>query len=292
MTIGIIIAILMFVGLVLLVVIGLFEVIKDIVDAVRITERSFVFQDEKSERFWIITKKGKRITVNYGRLSTSGQSLTKTFDTKDECRAEFEKRINEKLEKGYKELSENEKMPAPFAVKQLSETSPFPIPTHLKEIFIPLGDKNSEFHANGMVRCSCGYEHFQIKLVADIEDGIPMYGGIIIKSICNDCKKEYILFDDNKHGWNGFVCCHDDDDVPVSDSELKEWNCSQCQHCNYNVEISIISKGIEDFYEEARIADGEGDFKISDWVNAFSSITISLECADCGDKYLWDYETM
>jgi len=255
-------------------------------------KRSFVFQDGNSQKFWIIEYKGDSFTVNYGRLATEGQYLTKKFDTNDKCRVEFEKLIKEKLKKGYKELPEGEKMPEPSVSKQKSDE--FPIPTHLRKIFIPTDDKNNEFKVIGIIRCSCGSECFQLKLIAsEIKNELPMNGEtLIMKSICNKCKKGYIIFDNNKHGWNGFIEGGDNDTVP--DKELKEWNCPKCGNCGYNIKVSIQSNGKQDFIEESGIADGDDEFKKSDWVNAFSSITINLKCINCGHDNgdMLDYETM
>ena len=75
-------------------------------------KRTFVFQEGNSQKFWDIELNGNGFTVNYGRLGTNGQFSTKTFETEEKCKKEAEKLINEKLKKGYNELSKGKKIPA------------------------------------------------------------------------------------------------------------------------------------------------------------------------------------
>ena len=172
-----------------------------------------------------------------------------------------------------------------------------PIPRHLKDIMVTTGDENSENLVNGIIRCPCGCECFMIKTYAEVESGYPQiceYKGdhaLMIKSKCADCAKEFLIFDNSKHGWNGFVC---HDGVTVPDNELKSWNCPKCTGDNHKLEISIMSQGKQDFVEETGIADGESEFSENDWIEAFEWITIGLTCFGCGygiKKWI-DYETM
>ena len=172
-----------------------------------------------------------------------------------------------------------------------------PIPTHLENILIPMGTENNEFHINGIVRCTCGCECFQIRIFADTKNGYPQvceYNdnyALFIKAICMDCGKEHLIFDGSKHGWNGFVC---HDGITVPDEELKSWSCSKCRCDIHAIEISINSQGKQDFMDETGIADGETDFKEDDWINAFGWIVIGLRCYGCGykDEKWIDFETM
>ncbi|EMY79497.1 WGR domain protein [Leptospira weilii serovar Ranarum str. ICFT] len=61
------------------------------------------YQDATSNKFWNIEVSGKSFTVTYGKIGTSGQTQTKTFDTEEKCLKEANKLLSEKLKKGYVE---------------------------------------------------------------------------------------------------------------------------------------------------------------------------------------------
>ena len=156
----------------------------------------------------------------------------------------------------------------------------FPIPQHLQTILIPIGEENSEFEVAGKIKCSCDCESFEV---------LESNGKQLVKAICKKCKKEFVLFDNGKHGWNGFVCGDDflDREVPFNQSI-----CSECEEDAFNITINIHSQGKEDFEEEC--LSNDDSFTLEDWVNAFEWITISLSCIKCGftDKDWLDLETM
>jgi predicted DNA-binding WGR domain protein len=64
-----------------------------------------IYSDEKSNKFWDISVKGKAYTVTYGKVGSKGQSRTKAFDSPAKCKKAADKAIQEKLHKGYKEAS-------------------------------------------------------------------------------------------------------------------------------------------------------------------------------------------
>ncbi len=72
-----------------------------------------------------------------------------------------------------------------------------PIPRHLQNILIPIGNENDEFEVTGKIQCACHSEDFAI---------LESNEKHIVNIICKQCGKEYVLFDAGKHGWNGFVC--------------------------------------------------------------------------------------
>ncbi len=172
-----------------------------------------------------------------------------------------------------------------------------PIPIHLHDIFIPIGNKNNEYQINGEIRCTCGCKCFHIKIFADTSNGYPQVRSyeddyaLVIKTICMDCQKEYIIFDDSKHGWNGFVC---HDGISPPENTLTSWNCPQCGSDIHRIRIFISSEGKEDFINELELGDETSEFSEDDWVNAFGWITIGLTCYTCSyaDEKWIDYETM
>lgn len=68
-----------------------------------ITMRKFVFQQGASNKFWQIGACGLELIVEYGRVGTRGQRLTKTYESEAKITAEIVKLINEKTKKGYVE---------------------------------------------------------------------------------------------------------------------------------------------------------------------------------------------
>jgi predicted DNA-binding WGR domain protein len=108
-------------------------------------KRTFVFQDEKSQKFWNIEVKGTDFTVTYGKLGTTGQSSSKSFETKEKCQKEANKLIAEKTKKGYKELAKGEAMPdkadtpknttAPKVAKEQKEIKFFKIDWTIDQLY-------------------------------------------------------------------------------------------------------------------------------------------------------------
>ena len=62
---------------------------------------SLEYRDAKSQKFWTIALKGKKHTVRFGRIGTTGQTKTKGFDSKDDAQKSFDKLVAQKLKKGY-----------------------------------------------------------------------------------------------------------------------------------------------------------------------------------------------
>lgn len=89
-------------------------------------KHTFVFREGKSQKFWNIDIKKTVFTVDYGRLGTAGQSLTKTFETEEKCQKEANKLISEKIKKGYKELAKGTAMPDRIESKKSSNKKPAP----------------------------------------------------------------------------------------------------------------------------------------------------------------------
>ena len=164
--------------------------------------------------------------------------------------------------------------------KKKQVTTILPIPMHLQDIMIPVGNSNSELEVTGIIKCPCGSEIFEIWESNDRQ---------LVKIVCKECKTEYILFDSGKHGWNGFVC---GDDFLDREMPFEKHLCSECAEDVFGVVVRISSQGKEDFKEECLSNDDA--FTLEDWVNAFEWITISLSCKKCvlSDKEWLTLETM
>ena len=172
-----------------------------------------------------------------------------------------------------------------------------PIPKHLKQILKVNEQNNTEFEVTGKIVCNCGCENFTIKYVGDnsfyktenVIKVIEIEGNyyLIITVECEKCKSLHLIFDNDFHGWNGFVC--GELSKELERPKTKNWKCIKCENSNHKVIVKINSAGKEDFIEET-----EGDFDENDWIEAFSWITISTECESCSEKNKeWiSYETM
>jgi len=71
--------------------------------AVKKDTRRFEFTSERSNKFWEITLGGAQHTVRYGRIGTSGQTVTKTFANSTAAKRDYERLIRSKKAKGYQE---------------------------------------------------------------------------------------------------------------------------------------------------------------------------------------------
>lgn len=143
-----------------------------------------------------------------------------------------------------------------------------PIPTHLQQYLVPIGDENSEYEVTGKIRCSCGNEKFE---------AWESNQRRIIKAVCSKCQKELLLFDAGKHGWNGFVC---NEDVYIDRTlPFQKYSCPQCDKDIFGVTVYISSQGKADFIEECVSFDDS--FSTDDWVDGFECIAASLFCEEC-----------
>lgn len=61
--------------------------------------------DGQSHKFYEVTVNGTAVTIRYGRIGTAGQSSNSTYATSEKAQAEATKKINEKLRKGYVQVS-------------------------------------------------------------------------------------------------------------------------------------------------------------------------------------------
>ncbi|MEL6671068.1 MAG: hypothetical protein AAFR61_02720 [Bacteroidota bacterium] len=69
----------------------------------------------------------------------------------------------------------------------------------------------------------------------------------------------------------------------------RSWACPECAHTAYKVQLSLFSKGKQDFISET-----EGEFDENDWREGYSWIIIGLACQSCEwENEEWvSYETM
>lgn len=69
--------------------------------------RHFIYQDEKSHKFWAVEQQGKELHISWGKVGTNGQNQVKSFaDAAAAEKAEL-KLIAEKVKKGYVEQAKD-----------------------------------------------------------------------------------------------------------------------------------------------------------------------------------------
>jgi uncharacterized protein (TIGR02996 family) len=82
--------------------------------------RRFEYRDEKSAKFWSIHLQGKRFTIQFGKIGTTGQTQSKEFADEVRAKTEHDKLVAEKVKKGYAEVGAT---PAPAPAETATPTS-------------------------------------------------------------------------------------------------------------------------------------------------------------------------
>lgn len=87
--------------------------------------RRFEFKQGSSYKFWEIHVEGNAYTARYGKVGTDGQTQSKTLATAEKAAAEAEKKIREKVGKGYAEVAAS--APAPAKPEVVDQTAEFAV---------------------------------------------------------------------------------------------------------------------------------------------------------------------
>ena len=66
------------------------------------------YVDDKSSRFWEIRANGSDTEVRYGKIGTSGQAQTKSFDSPEAAQKSADKLVAEKIKGGYHQVGSTE----------------------------------------------------------------------------------------------------------------------------------------------------------------------------------------
>ena len=67
--------------------------------------RRFELVEGSSNKFWQIEQDGPKLTIQWGKIGTSGQSRVKDFASDAQAIAEHDKLVKEKTKKGYVEVA-------------------------------------------------------------------------------------------------------------------------------------------------------------------------------------------
>ena len=163
----------------------------------------------------------------------------------------------------------------------------YPIPTHLKHLLKVDMSKSDSNYLSGSIVCECGCDRFSIQhnenrkydpqIPFDEQDGLK----VIVN--CKECEKEYVLFDESKHGFNGFV---NEDCRTASNDSLKELSCKTCGSRYFFVNVGIEAEDKNQFVEEC-VNEFPERFTAEDYVDSFDWITITLCCANCNESVDW-----
>lgn len=82
--------------------------------------KTYIYQDEKSHKFWAVEQQGNELHISWGKVGTNGQSQVKNFaDAAAAEKAEL-KLIAEKTKKGYVEQAETNAKLTAVSVKKES----------------------------------------------------------------------------------------------------------------------------------------------------------------------------
>lgn len=164
-------------------------------------------------------------------------------------------------------------------------------PKHLEKI-LRVTDYDDRGTLDGKIVCECGCETFGIKYFG--ENYAPHCVGVnevsdrkwacVVKAVCRNCGKEWLIFDYAKHGYDGIFA---GDGVSVPDEELI--TAVAGEERDFEVDISIEFDDEEQFTEEVVDNPPEGmSFVPDDRVNIWSWVVINLKCAKSG-KMLKDF---
>lgn len=67
------------------------------------TERYLALSDDRSDKYWFAWLRDRTVEVRYGRRGTTGQTKTFRHKSADAARADFAKKVDDKLRKGYED---------------------------------------------------------------------------------------------------------------------------------------------------------------------------------------------
>lgn len=167
-----------------------------------------------------------------------------------------------------------------------------PIPKHLRAILKPTevdAAVDNDTDLEGDLVCACGANEFILLHTGGFAGKGKLRGVgygksdgqdfLIIKAMCTSCDTEHLVFDDDHHGWNGYVCAADEGLRGRPRPPLVPWECSKCSCAAHNASVWIIGEG-----REHALENGEGILTDEDWFEAFGSLGMDIKCVTCEFK--------
>lgn len=92
--------------------------------------RRFELVEGSSSKFWQIEQDGPKLTIQWGKIGTAGQSQIKDFPSDASATAEHDKLVKEKTKKGYSEVAAVADASAPAPKPRAPKAAPAPAPTN------------------------------------------------------------------------------------------------------------------------------------------------------------------
>lgn len=160
------------------------------------------------------------------------------------------------------------------------------LPSHLEKI-LRVSEYDELGTISGKIVCECGCKSFGIRYFG--ENYPPHCVGVkevesryacVVKALCRDCGKEWLLFDFSKHSYDGFIC---EDGVSVPDENLIA--AAAGDELDFEIKMSMEFDDEEQFTEEVVSNPPEGrSFVPDDRINIWSWLVIDLKCCKSGRK--------
>lgn len=169
-------------------------------------------------------------------------------------------------------------------------------PTHVSECAKVMSFEQEERLLRCGIICQCGSQLFKLLYPGQKKNTnkgeIPCTLQIVdkffflVKVECINCGTEYLLFDKDFHGWDGYLC-HDDNAALAPRPPLESWKCRKCNSESHSIILEFSYGDLDDIKEDL------GEFQIDNYWDAFEWISMDVECGNCGEKTdKWvDYET-
>lgn len=175
----------------------------------------------------------------------------------------------------------------------------YPIPKHLREIFIVDEEQSDMNSIWGYIVCSCGCDSFGLKAYCeelengtvgirdDIEDGKMTSDSTIFVSkrfafalgaVCSKCGKDHLIADLSSLGYDGLVC---EDFRSVKPNEFEPYHCAKCSRNNFRLRIFYEAEDQEQFIEEV-VTDMPDRFSPDDYVDSIFWLCVDIKCGNCG----------
>jgi hypothetical protein len=174
----------------------------------------------------------------------------------------------------------------------------YPTPAHLRDLLVSDPNSSDAHELHGVIRCPCGSAVSSLLYVAELTEsqGIPLLrvlelpAGFFLRigARCMACSRTHLLFDDDYHGWNGFVC-------PSRGARerarplYQTYACHRCKAESHQISVGILG----DKDQGEMLEDADGVLDQSNWFEGFGWFTVEITCVSCGygPVAVVDYET-